>query len=537
MPTLLCQPRRQSWALSVLLALAMIAAWPGASAHAATLSFVPAFSPSQFLGEGSSMAAQFTFTGSEYHGSPDPVTEVVVHLPAGVGGTDAGFPTCPESVLSALNGPGTAGCPAGSLAGPLGSIGLDIEEGYSLDGSIVSHREHETGTVQPVFANEEETGDNLLFYVEAQGFDYAVPAHYREGAPPYGRELILELPLIESLPGQPYASITSLTLTLGASREEDGQIINSLTIPQECPVSGKFPWEADVTYTTGPSFSEQTHAHTTAETTCPASSGKLATTTTLQASSASPHVDEVVTYTATVTPKAPGASPPSGSIAFLDEAKSITGCTAQALTPGSTSSTASCQLSYPASSTHHITARYGGDTGDFSSESTVQTITVSTAEPQPKEEPPHKESPSTTPNSNPTSNGPSPTAIISSVQIAALLGQQLVPSGKTATIPALLKDGGLTMSFKALEAGTLAVGWYEVPAGAKLAKRTKAKPVLVASGQMTFSAAGTGKLKVRLTAAGRKLLKHAKQLKLTVEGVFAPGSGASVSVTKGYVVR
>ncbi len=84
MPSFLPQGRRFAfmWALSVLLVLLLMSATlPGASANAATLSFTPTFSPSQFLGEGSALDAQFTFTGSEYHGSPDPVTEVVVHLP------------------------------------------------------------------------------------------------------------------------------------------------------------------------------------------------------------------------------------------------------------------------------------------------------------------------------------------------------------------------------------------------------------------------------------------------------------------------
>ncbi len=135
------------------------------------------------------------------------------------------------------------------------------------------------------------------------------------------------------------------------------------------------------------------------------------------------------------------------------------------------------------------------------------------------------------------SSGGSTTATISSAQIAALLGQQLIPSGKAAMIAMLLKNGGLTMPFKALEAGTLSVQWYEVPSGAKLAKHSKAKRVLVASGQISFSAAGTGQIKVRLTAAGKRLLKHAKQLKLTAKGMFTPRGEAAVSAAKGFTVR
>jgi hypothetical protein len=136
-----------------------------------------------------------------------------------------------------------------------------------------------------------------------------------------------------------------------------------------------------------------------------------------------------------------------------------------------------------------------------------------------------------------SSGGATPVITISSAQLAASLASQLIPTGKTAKIAALLKAGGLTMSFKALEAGTLVVGWYDLPTGAKLATHSKAKPVLVASGQMTFPAAGTGKLKVRLTAAGRKLLKHATKVKLTAKGVFTVAGKVPVSVAKTVLLR
>ena len=116
------------------------------------------------------------------------------------------------------------------------------------------------------------------------------------------------------------------------------------------------------------------------------------------------------------------------------------------------------------------------------------------------------------------SSGGSTTATISSAQIAALLGQQLIPSGKAAMIAMLLKNGGLTMPFKALEAGTLSVQWYEVPSGAKLAKCSKAKRVLVASGQISFSAAGTGQIKVRLTAAGKAVAQTRQAIEADGEG-------------------
>lgn len=123
-------------------------------------------------------------------------------------------------------------------------------------------------------------------------------------------------------------------------------------------------------------------------------------------------------------------------------------------------------------------------------------------------------------------------------QVKALLLKEITPAGKAAKIAALLKAGGVTISFRALSAGTAAVDWYYVPAGAHIAK-AKPKAVRVGSGSLAFNAAGTGRLKIKLTAAGRKLLKkeqiaHAKLLRITAQGTFKPTGGASIVVQKSF---
>jgi hypothetical protein len=131
----------------------------------------------------------------------------------------------------------------------------------------------------------------------------------------------------------------------------------------------------------------------------------------------------------------------------------------------------------------------------------------------------------------------SQTLVLSSAQIAPLVGQQLTPSRKAAKIAAVLKGGGLTVVFKAPEAGTALIDWYEVPPGAKLAKKAKPKPVLVGAGHQTFSAPGTATIKIKLTAAGKSLLKHAKQLKLTAKGTFTPTGKAPITATRSFVLK
>jgi hypothetical protein len=87
--------------------------------------------------------------------------------------------------------------------------------------------------------------------------------------------------------------------------------------------------------------------------------------------------------------------------------------------------------------------------------------------------------------------------------------------------------------FKALEAGTAVIGWYYLPPG----KKAKPKPVLVASGKLTFSAAGTATVKLKLTAAGKVLLRHAKRLKLTAEGTFTPTGKTPITAFKTFVLK
>ena len=171
------------------------------------------------------------------------------------------------------------------------------------------------------------------------------------------------------MPGAPYVSITALTLHLGAGREEHGTTIHSVTAPGACPAGG-FPWAADATFYEA---SEPLDVLYTGP--CPGAEGRSATTTTLTASNATPIAGEDVTYTATITPTEGGLAP-SGSVAFLDGGVAIEGCSVQPLSQGVSSSTATCQVSYPGAGSHQISAGYGGDVNYIASASTLLTVNV-----------------------------------------------------------------------------------------------------------------------------------------------------------------
>jgi hypothetical protein len=127
---------------------------------------------------------------------------------------------------------------------------------------------------------------------------------------------------------------------------------------------------------------------------------------------------------------------------------------------------------------------------------------------------------------------------VTAAQIKAALLASLIPSGRKAKIAAILKAAGFALSFRALEPGRATVVWYLVPKGAKVAVTSaKARPVLVASGHRTFTAAGIGQLKASLTGAGKKLLAKSRSLKLTSRGSFTPPGGPATTVTKSFTIR
>jgi hypothetical protein len=125
---------------------------------------------------------------------------------------------------------------------------------------------------------------------------------------------------------------------------------------------------------------------------------------------------------------------------------------------------------------------------------------------------------------------PPPRVELSASQIGELLAKPLSLLGKGTSIPALLKRGSLSLSVNPGEPGELTVQLWEVPRGAHLAEH--AKPVLIASGSASFSAASTKSISLRLTAAGKKLLKKAKTITLTARARFTPTAKTPITVTK-----
>jgi hypothetical protein len=208
-------------------ALASVAsAAPTATFNVAALP-IPGFrGTGDILGAGAEVEVEVTIKGTEYGGFPSPLTGIDVYAPAGATVTPAGFATCAPPVLEAS---GPSGCPKKSSAGPRG-VGLGV---VSFGGEPVP----EKVSIQEFIA----PGGGLTFYVDGNtpaSFQILERAHWVTASAPFGPELIVEVPLIETVPGADDASVTSFKVTVGAAYRKGGKTVSYLTEPKKCPRGG-----------------------------------------------------------------------------------------------------------------------------------------------------------------------------------------------------------------------------------------------------------------------------------------------------------
>jgi hypothetical protein len=190
------------------------------------------------LGAGTEVEVQVTITGTEYGGFPSPVTGMSLYSPAGSGVSSAGFPTC---ALSALEAGGPAACPQGSAAGPVG-----VGSGAVAFGG---ERVPENVTIQEFFAPD----DSLSFYVEGKtpaSFQILEKAHWISAGAPFGKEVLVEVPLVETVPDGPDASILSFKVKVGAAYRRGKRVVSYITQPKRCPRGG-FPMKMEVKFLNG----------------------------------------------------------------------------------------------------------------------------------------------------------------------------------------------------------------------------------------------------------------------------------------------
>jgi hypothetical protein len=235
--------RRRAFTCIALLTMAALAfAASVSAAPTVTLTMTPVPIPGyprtgDILGTGTALEARATISGSEYGGSPSPLTEMTFYSPAGFRVSPAGFASCAPSVLEAS---GSVGCPRGSNAAT--GVGLGVV-------SFGPERVNEKVSIQGFFA----PSGGLTFYVDGKtpaAFEVLEPAHWIAATAAGGPALIVEVPLVETVPGADDASILSFTVKVGAAYKQGKRTVSYLTLPRSCPAGG-VPIKAEFKFMSG----------------------------------------------------------------------------------------------------------------------------------------------------------------------------------------------------------------------------------------------------------------------------------------------
>lgn len=255
--------RRASTCLAVL-GLALLAI-PAAASAVPTVTFKAKAVPiagfphtGNILGAGAAVEAEYHIGGTEYQGSPPPIIGVNFYLPKGTKLHPAGFPTCSDTTLKQI-GPG--GCSKGSAAGPIGSV-----HGFvSLGGERVPEAIELSSFYSP--------GGGISFFAAGHtpvSLEILSKGHYVNlgGSGGFGPKLIAEVPLVESLPGAPYASVESIKVKAGSAIKKNGKTIYYGRVPTKCPKGG-FPVKSEVIFAENGDLSKPITVTKTYKAPCP----------------------------------------------------------------------------------------------------------------------------------------------------------------------------------------------------------------------------------------------------------------------------
>jgi hypothetical protein len=190
------------------------------------------------LGAGASVETKFTISGTEYGGFPLPLTGVVVYLPAGTKLHPQGFATCSNAILETHE---VQKCPRRSIASPKGEV-LGVV-------SFGSTRVQEKASVQAFFA----PGNKLAFFTEGTSpalIEILSTGSFSTASKPFGPKLNAVVPLVETVPGAPYASVLSIRIKVGAAFIQGKKLISYGTVPKKCPKGG-FPAKTELKFLGG----------------------------------------------------------------------------------------------------------------------------------------------------------------------------------------------------------------------------------------------------------------------------------------------
>lgn len=211
-------------------------AWAGT---VASVSIAPSLSPNR-LGAKGALTLTIRFAGGE-RGVPAPVRRSVLRFPANLG---IEIPHLRSCSIARLRARGASGCSSQSLLGR-GHALAEAQAGSQLIAEDIS-----LWLFVGPFHNLQPT-----FEILGQGytpFDQRVvlTGTVLPDTPPYGEDLVMNVPPIPTIPLEPDASIVTMSLTVGVSKPRFPSVANTVVVPSSCPAGG-FPFGADFTYADG----------------------------------------------------------------------------------------------------------------------------------------------------------------------------------------------------------------------------------------------------------------------------------------------
>jgi len=184
------------------------------------------------LGAGAAEQAEWTVTGNEYGGFAAPLIGVNVIEPPGTKLHPQGFATCNPT---ALKNTGPSACPKKSRFTIVGEANGVVSFG--------NERVEEKTSVQGFFA----PGGALQFYTQGTSpvsLEFISPSHIVNANTP---SIITTVPLVETVPGAPDASVLSLKITAGSAYKKGKSTVYFGTVPKKCPKGG-FPVKSELKF-------------------------------------------------------------------------------------------------------------------------------------------------------------------------------------------------------------------------------------------------------------------------------------------------
>ncbi len=236
---------------TVIAAVTLCASVPACAQAAQTVTLQTSFTPNR-LGVRTTIEFGFHVHSTIPEQAPSPVTDVDLHLPAGLGlaTSTLGLANCEPQALIAG---GVEGCPANARIG----FGSAIVAVPDEDGPV-----EEAGSITALVGPPNSEHLEVLFYAEGRApvsAQLVFPGHLLEDASPFSGRLDTSIPLIPTWPGGPDVAVTSMTSTIGPLgltyyRHVGGEIVpfhpRGIAVPVHCPRGG-FPFRADIAFLDG----------------------------------------------------------------------------------------------------------------------------------------------------------------------------------------------------------------------------------------------------------------------------------------------